>query len=63
MVDVTSNFNRRLRDMMSSLNVYLCLKTAIPASTKANLFDYDGNVVLAHCEKHSKDSVKLAGLC
>ena len=49
--------------MKSSLNVCLCLKTAPPASTKAKRDDKVGEEVLAHREKHIKDSVELAGLC
>ena len=56
-----SNFNRRLRKMKSSLNICLCLKTALPASTKAKGVDKDGEEVL-HTEKRSNDSVELAGL-
>ena len=36
---------------------------ALPASTAAKIFNKDGEDVLAHCEKHSKDMVELAGLC
>ena len=49
--------------MKSSLNVFLCLKTALPASNKAKSVDKDGEEILAHCEEHSKDSVGLASLC
>ena len=30
---------------------------------KAKRIDKDGAEVPAHCERHSKDSVELAGLC
>ena len=33
------------------------------SSTKANSVDKNGEEVLAHCEKHSRDSVVLEGLC
>ena len=33
------------------------------ASMKAKIFDKDGEEVLVLCEKHSNDSVELAGLC
>ena len=36
---------------------------ALPASMKAKRVDKDEEEVLAHCEKHSKDTVELAGLC
>ena len=51
------------RKMKSSLNVCLCLKTALPASKKEISVDKDGEEVLAHCEEHSKDLVGLASLC
>ena len=60
---MTSNLNRQLRKMKSSLIVYLCLKTAAPASTKAERVDKDGQEELAHCGKRSRDSVELADLC
>ena len=53
----------RSRKLKSSLNICLCLKTAASSSTKVKSVDKDGEVVLAHCEKHSKDSVGLASLC
>ena len=56
---MTSNFNRCLRKMEARLNVCLCLKTALHASMKAKGVDKDGEEVLSHCEKHSKDSVEL----
>ena len=34
-VAMTSDFNRRLKKMRASLNVCLCLKTALPASMMA----------------------------
>ena len=49
--------------MESRLNVCLHLKTALYASAKAKRVDKDGEVVLAHCDKNSKDSVELVGLC
>ena len=48
--------------MKSSLNICLCLKTVLHASTKAKIVDKDGEAVLAHREKHSKDPVERAGL-
>ena len=60
---MTSNFNHRLRKMKSSLNVCLCLKSVVRASMEANRVDKDGDVGLAHCVKHSKDSVELAVVC
>ena len=49
--------------MKSSINVCLCLKMAPPASASTKVKRVDGEEVPAHCEKHSKDSVELAGLC
>ena len=51
------------KKMESRLNVCLHLKTALYASAKAKRVDKDGEVVLAHCDKNSKDSVELVGLC
>ena len=50
---MTSNFNRRLRKMKSSLNVCPFLKLALHASPKAKSVDKGGNEVLAHCDKLS----------
>ena len=47
--------------MKLSVNVCLCLKMTLLASTKAKRVDNDGEEVLAHCEKRSKDSVELTG--
>ena len=60
---MTSNFNHQLRKIKSSISVYLCLKTAFHASTKAKIVDKDGENVLSHWEKHSKDALELVGLC
>ena len=54
-VAVTLNFNHRLKKMQSRLNVTLRLSTALHASMKAKIVD--GDEVLAHCVKHSNDSV------
>ena len=39
------------------------LEDGASCSTKVKGVDKDGEEVLAHCEKHSEDSVELTGLC
>ena len=46
-----------------SVNVCQCLKTTLHASMKEKRIHNDGEEILAHCEKHSNDSVELASLC
>ena len=35
----------------------------VPASMKSQIVDKDGEEILAHCSKHSKDSVEMNGQC
>ena len=39
------------------------MKKALHASMKAKRVDKDEEKVLAHCEKSTKDSIEMAGLC